>query len=250
MKQYSFEVFGVTDCGILNKVNEDTYVYKIKCSDTFNCGVFAVADGVGGLKHGDIASSVTISSVNRWWENNFHLLNNNINESLNNLLNELKNVNQKLLLLSKSYSSQMATTLSILVIYYNQFFIVHIGDSRIYKCNPNLFKLTQLSIDHSKLIEKYVEGKKTKKNVLTECIGYNNSFSPYICHKKVHAGEIFILCTDGIFKKNPNKIIFNTIKKNKNNMKELCNSLVNQAKEKNETDNITIIAVKILNVSN
>ena len=68
MSRLILDVYGISDVGIRKEVNEDSFVYKVANIDDSVAGLFAVADGVGGLSEGDRASQTCIRRINLWWE--------------------------------------------------------------------------------------------------------------------------------------------------------------------------------------
>jgi len=50
MRKLKIEAAGITDIGIAKKVNQDSFLYKITDIGESYAGIFAVADGVGGLR--------------------------------------------------------------------------------------------------------------------------------------------------------------------------------------------------------
>ncbi len=53
-----FEIFGKTDAGVAREENQDAYRLASRGVDGRQLGVVAIADGVGGGKHGEIASAM------------------------------------------------------------------------------------------------------------------------------------------------------------------------------------------------
>lgn len=248
MKKYKFQVAGISDVGTVKKVNEDGFVYKVIDAGEHFSGIFAVADGVGGLEKGDVASSIAISNINKWWENEFKKYYNDRENLVKSLITTLNITNKELITFATNQSIRMATTLSVLFIHKDDGIIVHIGDSRIYKSNPGTFstKIEQLTQDHSCYVNKSINGRIVKKSVLTECLGNKDIINHFCVMNPVKKGDIYILGSDGIYKTMTEAKLAEVVKRNKSNMQELCENLVDTVKTNGEKDNISVIAIKVV----
>lgn len=243
-----FDVFGITDIGTTKAVNQDCFTYRVVDVDNEYSGIFAVADGVGGLDSGEIASSIAIYNVNEWWENEFKVHYDDYNYIVKSLIDCMQQSNLDIIEESKANDMRSASTLSILLLYKNLFTIVHTGDSRIYRARSNTFstKLEMLTQDQSCFVQRNINGQIVMKSVLTECLGNRELLNHYCNNGEYKKNDIFILGSDGICKKNTDADLLSMVKTNKNNMQQLSNAIVNTAKSKGETDNITSITVKII----
>lgn len=246
MKKLNFEVFGMTDVGIEKEINQDSFVYKVVDVNDFCCGIFAVADGVGGLEKGEIASSIAISNINKWWENIFKNNYNNYEYLIKTLIQTIKEINQQIIILAESKAIKMATTLSVLFLYKDSYFIIHIGDSRIYKLSTTFgTKIVQLTEDHSQIIQKTYNGKLFQKSVLTQCLGNKTEVNHFCCTEKIKKNNYFLLCSDGIYKTLSNENIYQIFKNNVKDIKQVCSGLIENAKSNKEKDNISVIVIRI-----
>jgi protein phosphatase len=247
MKLLKMEASGVTDEGTTKEINEDGFFYKIVDAGTSYAGVFAVADGVGGGIKGEVASATAIAQINKWWEEDFKRNFNDKTQMIQSLIFAFQHINEQLLRLSENSPYKIATTLSVLVLYQNQYFIVHTGDSRIYKYGGLLTgKLVQLTQDQSCFVNKNSNGRTLKKSVLTECLGYKNSCNHFCASGEIKKNNLFFLCSDGVYKTIPDTRIREMIHTAKANLEAMCRSFIDCAEQNGETDNITAIAVKIV----
>lgn len=234
---------GITDVGIRNPINQDRFVYRVVDTGDSQAGIFAVADGVGGLDKGEIASAIAISNVNKWWNEEFQQYFNHKEELIKSLINSFKKINRDIIYYSKENNIKSGTTLSVLLIHKDMYYIVHIGDSRIYKFTR---KCERLTIDHSCVMDKVIGEKIVKKSLLTECLGVRQNINYFTSLGDIGKGDIFFLCSDGIYKTIEDKEIQRILKRNDKDLETGCEALINIAKERGETDNITAIAVKIV----
>jgi protein phosphatase len=245
MKKYHMEVSGLTDIGKKEK-NEDSFVYKVVDAGEDFAGLFAVADGVGGLKNGEVASAMAISGINKWWEKEFKQHYFEKDSLVQSLISNIQKANTDIMEYPGKGAGKIATTLALLLIYQNRAMIANVGDSRIYKIHGLLSKsILQLTEDHSCFINYEINNQIIKKSVLTECLGNKKDMKHYYREDPIKNQDIYLVCSDGIYKTLTENQLLNIAKENKNNMNSLCKTLVETAKANGETDNITIIAVKI-----
>ena len=202
-----------------------------------------MADGVGGLDAGEVASAIAISNINKWWEQDFKSNIEEPNHIINSLISTLKRSNEEILQYSLLNCIRAATTLSVLLIYKNDYFIVHTGDSRIYKIASKIQCLTK---DHCCYVDKLVNGIAYRKSVLTACLGAKEDLNYFCASGEISKNDIFMICSDGIYKTITDKEILKLIKKNKGDLKLSCETLINEAKLRGETDNITSIVCRIV----
>lgn len=231
---------GLSDTGTVKNVNQDSILCDVCKKEKGDIGIFAVADGVGGLEYGEIASKIAIETLTGWWKKLSSQ--SNSEEMLSEtLIKNIADINAKI----ASYPYNMATTLSLLMVLNDKYYILHIGDSRIYHYKSGVFgNFEQITPDHSTMILKVVNGTEIEKSVLTDCLGRKSKSGYYSAVFPLCSGDLFMLCSDGIYKTQSAKEIKKIISQNKDSTTNICESLITQAKSNGETDNISVIAVK------
>jgi len=246
MKKLKLEVAGLSDAGIVKEINQDSFVYKVVDTGEYYAGIFAIADGVGGLEKGELASAVAVSNLNKWWEHEFKNHYQDQPYLVRSLITMLKTANLEIIRMGQTEGIKMATTMSILFIHMDQAIIIHVGDSRIYKVT-GLFspKIRQLTQDHSVFINREINGRTVRKSVLTDCLGNKEEFKYFSSMEPVSKNEIYFLCSDGIYKTMEDKDILTVIRGSKNDCLQICRSLMDKVKDNGETDNISIITVRV-----
>jgi len=246
MKKRRLDAAGLSDAGIVKEINQDSFVYKVVDTGDYYAGIFAVADGVGGLEKGEIASAVAISNLNKWWEHEFKSHYQDQAYLVKSLITMLKTANLEIIRIGQTEGIKMGTTMSVLFIHMDQAIIVHVGDSRIYKASglisPKIMLLTQ---DHTCFINREVGGRMVRKNVLTDCLGIREEFKYFSSMEPIGKNENYIVCSDGIYKTMEDKEILRIIRSAKNDMQQICGCLADKVKSNGETDNISVIAVHV-----
>tara|TARA_Y100000996_G_scaffold388723_1_gene348520 strand:- start:529 stop:1245 length:717 start_codon:yes stop_codon:yes gene_type:complete len=230
------ETYSKSITGMIRKDNQDSLFVSGEVN--FNNGIdslCAVADGMGGLDCGSLASKIAIDSIYEYLVGvNF------LDLSENQIFYEIKNANlyANSNIFSKGLETNklMGTTLTYFISINDTFYISHIGDTRAYvlKNDGSKINLEQKTVD---------DNMANRKNVLTKYLGGKENFEPYIAKEKLNPGDIIILASDGFYNSLNADDIINYIKENK--FENLASNLVNYANEKNGSDNITVIISKI-----
>lgn len=209
-KKYTVHYHAKTDIGRRN-VNQDNFMvdtlYAYAGEDCeikgyIDCEpdeihIVAVADGVASSRHGELASKAAIQAVSHFVENyrNSDGLNENLIEEFLNQLNE------KIITLGEKIG-KTASTISIFMWKKDAYCIANIGDSPIYRLSGGT--LDKISSEHTVAREKMEAGLGvTVKDFhsLTKYLGKHNiagSEMAYIRTGKINAGDIFLVCSDGI----------------------------------------------------
>jgi len=253
-------VGAASDKGNVKEINQDNFFIKIYEDATGDCAIFAMCDGMGGLTHGEVASSIAVKHFREWFEENYeNILNKQSGEILSMMSIAISDINKKIIKYGQKMSSKVGTTASVLIIMGNRYYIVHVGDSRIYKVNKQLVQITK---DHSfvamSVLNKTMTSEEAKhsprKNVLTQCVGVKEHIDPFATTGKVVENEFFILCCDGLYNKLEEKEMLGEIRKLRNIdsdvLQQCSEKCVNMVKDRGERDNISMIIVWISSEEN
>jgi protein phosphatase len=214
------------------QVNEDNYLIDKK----FN--LYIVADGVGGLDKGEVASSLACQEVLNSIKSGA-TLKDSVEYAHQKIINEIKH-NKK--------SEGMATTIVAVLFNQNAYEIAWVGDSRVYIWDKGLKLITRddsyvellLENGHISLDELETH---PDRNVISQALGiqrkdiiinYNSGI--------LNRGQILMLCTDGLYSIANELSIIKTIKHTKN-IEKITDSLVSMAVEKEGKDNITLLTI-------
>ena len=176
-------------------IREEEYRTHISLSKKSRC-MMAVADGMGGHRRGEVASSDTL--------HNLHFFFNDIPTGLNvsafneSIVGWLDSIN--CILDSKGKADDeykgMGTTLVAFAYYEGEFYSMNCGDSRLYRFRDG--DAVQLTTDHSL---SSLMGDEKHSSVITNCIG-GGCASSYIdliqMTSDVQVGDVYLLCSDGL----------------------------------------------------
>lgn len=190
--------FGLTDIGKKRKINQDYLFFSDEAVGCFP-NLYIVADGMGGHKAGDKASSY---SVTRFVE-----LAGKMEKELPFLTMEkiLKQVNKEVFQLSQKEEEYagMGTTFVAATVVDKMVYVMNVGDSRLYFYDGSL---KQVTMDHS-LVEELVRAGELdrlesrnhpQKNIITKAVGVSENIQPDFFMLDIQEGEKILLCSDGL----------------------------------------------------
>jgi protein phosphatase len=233
MNNSILDSFGITNIGLVRGNNED--VWAILPHERF----FILADGMGGHKAGEVASSLTMQSMCASISSLSESA--NIEEACRLLRDAIAKANAKVYKESHLHPEYagMGTTLSCFVIIEDVLIYGHVGDSRLYRYRD---KLEQLTEDHSLHQDRE---KFTLRNVITRAIGNLPMILPDIGVIPLRQKDIYMLCSDGL----SDYVDKNTLARllaSPSSLEEIGKKLVESALEKGGNDNITLLLVKVM----
>lgn len=241
---YKIVVAGLSDPGLVRQSNEDIW------SQVPECAVFALADGMGGHRAGEIAAREAmhvLSSLVRKIKPHLSLY-----EARDAWVGVIKQVNQSIYKLARSddHLKGMGTTLCCMQFREDGIVYGHVGDSRIYRLRQGA--LEQLTSDHSLLRElmdlgQIAEGQATDflyKNILTRAIGTEPSVEPSVYTCDIVAGDLYLMCTDGLSDALSEKEIEVTLN-SATSVENAVRALIDGAKRKGGFDNITAVVMRV-----
>ncbi|MGM0608980.1 MAG: PP2C family protein-serine/threonine phosphatase [Candidatus Muiribacteriota bacterium] len=227
--------YGHTDIGRVRKENQDSYLILNKPDKGYLFGVF---DGVGGCDDGKAAAIMAQEAATEYFINNFAVECDSIFEISENMRQMLFFINSKLRRESEQKKKDFFTTVSILFIKNDNYFIGHIGDSKILLLrNREIFQTSHDDNLSKKRGEHY-------SHVLTQVMG-QNQISPQINFESLFKDDFFILCSDGLTSYLSREDILKVILNNNYKCDDIVYSLIDKANEMGGKDNITVISVKV-----
>jgi serine/threonine protein phosphatase PrpC len=234
-----FSAAGRSEVGLHRSGNED--------SALINGVLIAVADGMGGHAGGEVASKVAITTLAQI----LPLLNNDEmdSESLEDfLLNSILDVDNEIALTAQANDrlSGMGTTLSAVALYRGQAYVLHVGDSRVYRLRGKEF--SQLTKDHSVVQELIDSGAITEeeaathpqRSVLTNVLMGHGNMVPVLIEYDAKPGDKFLLCSDGLSNVVLNEEIYKYLSGD-----DAISKLISLTYERGAPDNVTILIAEV-----
>ncbi len=240
----NIRMFGETSVGVVRDSNQDSVFYD----ERVQAGV--VADGIGGRKGGDIASGIVIQEFARFIQGRKARMPAEQAPELYAAL--LEDINAKIYSFGERYRemSGLGTTATAIQFIGQQAFIPHCGDSRAYLFTRD--HLFQLTIDHNVAssihhgwIDRSAVPQNTKRSVLTRGIGLSPTVEVDVYHLSIAAGQIFLLCSDGLSDMVDDRRILKILHKNKHATHHLPSLLIEEACARGGRDNITVLTCEV-----
>jgi protein phosphatase len=161
-------------------------------------GLFALADGLGGLQDGEVASRLALDTLDAAF---------NADRTLSGLLDACREANRSVWRQADGQDATMGTTLVALAITSDASAIVlHVGDSRLYRFRNG--RLEQLTHDHTVIADLIRAGELSEEDakthpyryVLTRAIGVIPDVDIDHAGVSCESGDRLMLCSDGLFK--------------------------------------------------
>lgn len=240
----SFDIGVINDIGNVRKMNEDSIFY----ASNKNMGAFMVADGMGGLDGGEVASGIAVDTMKKWWKKN-----QNTKKDTSALMMEVSalffEINQRVLEQSANNGTRMGTTCTAVVVSNEEMIIAHVGDSRLYQIrNGKLMQLTE-DMNLYAYYETYKDmapevNSKSNKHILTDFMGQKPNVSVSLKKRDIYSGDIIILCSDGFYNYiDMDRVVFNSAQAGES-MQVTADFWLKAVKNGAAKDNISAVAVK------
>ena len=223
-------LYARSDIGLVRTNNEDSFFTDVER------GLAIVADGMGGHAAGEVASKMTVDTLSECVQvpNSIWPFGRTTRER-NCILQAIRLANQRVreAAAQDSTLTGMGTTIVALWIRGRRAHVAHVGDSRVYRYRKG--GLVQLTRDHS-----WNSEEAAMRNVLTRAIGAEDNVE--VDHRllDVAAGDVFLLCSDGLTRPVPDQTIV-TILREFQTGDEASGRLIDVAKQKGAPDNVTIV---------
>ncbi|MBN1962762.1 MAG: Stp1/IreP family PP2C-type Ser/Thr phosphatase [Deltaproteobacteria bacterium] len=247
-----------THPGMKRSHNEDNYFLLAEEN------LYIVADGMGGHASGEVASQIAVETVA-----NFYIDTARDREITwpfkedrtlvydeNRLITGVKLANRRVYETAQSDPRYrgMGTTIVTFVVGQNSAFIGHVGDSRAYLIRADN-EIKQVTEDHS-LLNDYLKVHKLTpeeiehfphKNVIVRALGMKETVTVDIHRLEPQAGDVYVLCSDGLSGLVDSASISATINENRDDLEKACQSLIAKANAAGGVDNITVVVVDFSN---
>lgn len=192
----------ICETGLVRKENQDAYLAYVSSS----IGVFCVADGMGGHTNGKRASTAIVNGIREWidefyagkYESGFL-------ELLDDFEKKLADVNRQIFRFYNK-GQTCGSTLAVLIIFETSYAVFSMGDSRIYRKRRGVF--SQLTKDDTWENSDQAPSDMSPEDIrrhgnygkLMCALGIQESFVPHRMTDKLKSGDIFLLCSDGVYK--------------------------------------------------
>jgi protein phosphatase len=246
---YKIEAFGRSDIGLVRQNNEDVW------GQIPELNFFALADGMGGHKAGEVAARLAVNSLCQVVKKKMSLRKEGESfEKMEQMLRRaILHVNAHIYKTGQADRelSGMGTTLCCLLFLDKKLVYAHVGDSRIYRFRNQ--KLQQMTKDHSLLRELIDQGRLNLqqandflyKNIITMAMGTEPTVDPAVEMTDLLPGDLYLMCTDGLSDalsmEQMEQILLQAP-----TVQSAANLLIDSANSTGGRDNITVVLAKVL----
>jgi protein phosphatase len=243
-----------TDFGKVRTNNEDamgSFIPSSRQQVRSHGYLFAVADGVGGMDLGEIASSTAISVLTEEFAK--AQAGTMLVGLLPRLVQHANAAVHDCTLASEYRGKKMATTLVACALRHDQAVVSHVGDSRCYLIRNGQSR--QVTQDHTLVNEQRKMGiisaaeiaESDSRHVLIRSLGPEMFVAPDTTSVTLQVGDVLVLCTDGLHDEMSDKAIASIASQNKD-IEEIARELVARAVEIDGGDNTTAQVIRIRSV--
>lgn len=233
---------GDSDQGRVRPRNEDSLLVMPERS------LFAVADGMGGHRGGEVASSIAIDTLRDAFSRSAfegHVESEgDVPRRARELASAVQMTNEcvRSMALADRELSEMGTTLVAARFSPNKqrLYVGHVGDSRCYRLRDGA--LRQLTTDHT-MASLGMKGPHAKD--LYQAVGVNPGLTIDLIVDKPRDDDVYLLCSDGLSKMLSDDEIRDVLMEHED-LESALYTLIEYANDRGGNDNVTVIIVKVL----
>jgi PPM family protein phosphatase len=228
-----------TDTGRRRRANEDAYVFRPP--------LFAVADGMGGARAGEVAAQLAAAALEEASTET---------KGEDGIVALIEEANRRIWerAVTDPATSGMGTTVTAALVdeTTGRVAIGHVGDSRAYLVRGG--SLEQLTTDHSLVAELVQSGVLTpeeaerhpQRSAITRALGTEPSVRVETFTVAAEVGDLFLLCSDGLSAMLDDDEVAAAIEQAGGEPSEAGAALVSAANDHGGEDNITVVLFELV----
>jgi PPM family protein phosphatase len=225
-----------TDTGRQRKANEDAYFARSP--------LFAVADGMGGARAGEVASRAAIDAIEGG-------LPDGPGSAEERLAGLVLDANERIIEMAQADSERagMGTTMTAAYVTDGDVAIAHVGDSRLYRLREG--ELERLTEDHTLVAELERQGKITseeagrhpQRSIITRALGAEPDIKVDHHTWPARDGDVYLICSDGLMMFPEEQI--GEIVRSEPDLRGAARALIDAANRGGGRDNITVVLFRV-----
>ncbi len=231
---------GRTHTGLRRRHNEDAFLERV------DLGLWAVADGMGGMTAGEVASGAVVAALDGIAPGAVP----GAAALMHEVRARLHAVNGRLreLAARRGVGVVIGSTVAGLLLHGRHFAALWAGDSRVYRHRGG--DLDRLTRDHS-LVQAMVDAgvlaprdaeAHPHASVIQRAVGVGDRLELDVVHARAEAGDTFLLCSDGLTRVVADEEIERLI--GPGPLEPICEGLLRLVLERGAPDNVTAILVR------
>ncbi len=226
-----------THVGKVRTINEDAFLERAEC------GLWAVADGMGGHHAGDVASRTIVEQLAAVQSHvNFSALVDEVEQRLfaaNRLMHDLAAGQQP--------PTVMGSTVAVLLAHRRHCLSMWAGDSRVYRLRAGT--LQQITRDHSQIQQWVTQGFLSEEeadrhpaaNIVTRAVGAEPLLHLDMELRALEEGDRYLVCSDGLYRELAATELEALLARGK--CSAACQALIDAALARRARDNLTALVV-------
>jgi protein phosphatase len=261
--------WGRTDIGRVRKNNEDAFLgVCFDAHEVHHLGkigemslsnhdfAFAVSDGMGGAKAGEVASSITVEKITKLLPASFKQSALGLGSDFEDIFEELyEQIHKALVYVGSSYEETTGMEATLTLTWYSPawMFFAHVGDTRLYYLPKGAAQIKQLSHDDTYIgwllrngqIKEWEARTHPRRNVLQKALGGSNQFvDPQVGAVGYEPGDVFLLCSDGLTEGLYGDQLVEFIREEQAHGGNPANRLVDESLSRDGRDNATALVIE------
>ena len=252
----NFIVSATTDIGLTKSTNQDSYNVRVFSTNQGKVVLAVLCDGMGGLSKGEVASASVVNAFCKWADTRLPILcENEITDSdiRADWVGIATEYNEKIKSYAASCGTNMGTTVTVLMLTSNRYYIMNVGDTRAYEIADAVTVLTKdqtvvaREVELGNLTPEEAE-RDSRRSVLLQCIGASDEVYPDMFFGDTKLNAVYMLCSDGFRHEitedeihqylNPNVMV------DADGMKQNMDALIDLNKQRQERDNISVVSIR------
>ncbi|MEE4381024.1 MAG: Stp1/IreP family PP2C-type Ser/Thr phosphatase [Pseudomonadales bacterium] len=250
----SIATAGLTDRGHVREHNEDAI------GNDPEAGLLVLADGMGGLEAGEVASALAVEVVLDDTRRRLAALESEEIDAETGLSPEalaLRDAVHRANAVIREVAERepqcagMGTTLVAVLFHDNRVTVAHVGDSRLYRLSGERFE--RVTVDHS-LVQELVERgfytpeearTASNRNIVTRALGIDDAVRVDVQEIVAEPGELFLLCSDGLNDMLEDARIGELLAGARGDLELAAARLVDAAKAEGGHDNVSVLLGRV-----
>jgi serine/threonine protein phosphatase PrpC len=231
------EHFERTDTGRQRRGNEDAFYARAP--------LFAVADGMGGARAGEVASHLAIEVLEQG-------LAEGAGSIAERLCARVTEANERIMASAQADDARagMGTTLTVAYVGEDDLTVAHVGDSRLYRLRDGVFE--RLTDDHSLVEELVRQGKLTpeeadehpQRSIITRALGAEEGVEADSRTWPGRHGDVYLVCSDGLTSMIPEARVAEVLTSARS-LAAAGRALIDAANDAGGRDNITVVLFRL-----
>ena len=230
------EKSSITDVGRQRQSNEDSFFERSP--------LFAVADGMGGARAGEVASRMAVEELAEMDDSG--------SRAEERLREIAQGANRRIYDMAQGDSEHagMGTTFTAVLVSGREVAVGHVGDSRLYRLREG--RLERLTDDHSLVEELVRQGKLSpeeaevhpQRSIITRALGPEKDVQVDTFTHTAKDGDVYLLCSDGLSGMVPDAGMQQILSES-SSLDDAANGLIAAANENGGKDNITAVLFRV-----